>query len=292
MTCSNDRGGCVRDHAGDGADSVGGRRTGATRCGRIPGQQCSPICSTGFAPGPSFVSAHRVASVIDCIASMSAGATNTQLDCDTKAPNNEPHIVVDPPDPLHMVASSNDYDSCCDEFYMMFDGGLTWQTGNMSVLTKRRTGSDPVTVFEPKSGNVLHSSLNYVIRNDGQATSGDVVVSISTDGGVNWATPVAAYHGHGADKDPTLRLTSSFLRLACSGRREFVAMAEVLEYRGRRWRNGRGPLTDRLRQSRANWRIIALRDGSASARSLTSGEAGRISSPHGKLMRRRPRSRT
>jgi len=73
---------------------------------------------------------------------------------------------------------------------------------------------------------------------------------------------------------------------------EFVAMAEVLEYRGRRWRNGRGPLTDRLRQSRANWRIIALRDGSASARSLTSGEGGRISSPHGKLMRRQPRSRT
>ena len=49
-----------------------------------------------------------------------------------------------------------------------------------------------------------------------------------------------------------------------------MAMAEVLEYRGRRWRNGRGPLPDRLRQSRANWRIIALRDGSASARSLTS----------------------
>jgi len=87
----------------------------------------------------------------------------------------------------------------------------------------------------------------------------------------------------------TLRLTSSFLRVAVQDDAEFVAMAEVLEYRGRRWRNGRGPLTDRLRQSRANWRIIALRDGSASARSLTSGEGGRISSPHGKLMRRQPR---
>ena len=149
------------------------------------------------------MSADHLASVIDCTAATTAGAANTQLDCDTKAPNNEPHIAVDPTDPLHMVASSNDYDSCCDEFYTTFDGGLTWQTGNMSVLTKRRTGSDPVTVFEPKSGNVLHSSLNYVIRNDGQATSGDVVVSISTDGGVKWATPVVVYQGHGADEDPT-----------------------------------------------------------------------------------------
>ena len=152
---------------------------------------------------PRSASVRRVNSAIDCTSSAVPGATNTQLDCDTKAPNNEPHLVVDPNDPLHMVASSNDYDSCCDEFYTTFDGGLTWQTGNMSVLTKRRTGSDPVTIIEPKSGNVLHSSLNYVIRHDGQTTSGDVVVSISTDGGVNWATPVVVYEGHGADKDPT-----------------------------------------------------------------------------------------
>jgi hypothetical protein len=117
----------------------------------------------------SVASVGRVPSAIDCTASTEAGATNTQLDCDTKAPNNEPHIVVDPTDPLHMIASSNDYDSCCDEFYTTFDGGLTWQTGNMSVLTKRRTGSDPVTVFEPKSGNVLHSSLNRRRSDMGEA---------------------------------------------------------------------------------------------------------------------------
>lgn len=145
----------------------------------------------------------RVASASDCVATTASTATNTQLDCDTQAPNNEPNIVVDPANPLHMVASSNDYDSCCDEFYTTFDGGQTWHTGNMSVLNKRRTGSDPVTVIEPKSGNVLHSSLNYGFTKDGQSTSGDVVVSISTDGGLTWATPVVAYHGYGADKDPT-----------------------------------------------------------------------------------------
>ena len=30
-----------------------------------------------------------------------------------------------------------------------------------------------------------------------------MVVSVSTDGGLNWATPVVAYQGYGADKDPT-----------------------------------------------------------------------------------------
>ncbi len=71
------------------------------------------------------VASRRVVSGADCVATTASGATNTQLDCDTKLPNDEPNIVVDPTDPLHMVASSNDYDSCCDEFYTTFDGGVT-----------------------------------------------------------------------------------------------------------------------------------------------------------------------
>ncbi|MGZ4130074.1 MAG: sialidase family protein [Actinomycetota bacterium] len=145
----------------------------------------------------------RVPSAADCITTATPGAANTQLDCDTKLPNDEPHIAVDPTDPLHMVASSNDYDSCCDEYYTTFDGGQTWHTGNMSVLTKRRTGSDPVTAFDPKHGTVIHSSLNYVILKNGQATSGDIVASVSSDGGLTWDKPVVVYHGHGADKAPT-----------------------------------------------------------------------------------------
>lgn len=146
--------------------------------------------------------ARRLPSASDCTVQATPGSTNTQLDCDTQAPNNEPNIAVDPTDPLHMVASSNDYDSCCDEFYTTFDGGQTWSTGNMSVLTRRRTGSDPVTSFDPKNGTVIHTSLNFVIRKDGQASDGDVVASISTDGGLTWKTPIVVYHGRGADKDP------------------------------------------------------------------------------------------
>ena len=53
------------------------------------------------------LASRRVVSASDCVATTASGATNTQLDCDTKAPNDEPNIVVDPTNPLHMVASSN-----------------------------------------------------------------------------------------------------------------------------------------------------------------------------------------
>src|SRR6266545_281612 len=123
---------------------------------------------------------------------------NINLDCDGITPNNEPQIAVDPTDPQHMVASSNDYESCCDEFYTTFDGGRTWRTGDISVEApgkKKRTGSDPVTTFDRKHGTVIHSSLNF--QNDGEncafpgdVADSDVVASVSRDGGLHWNTVV------------------------------------------------------------------------------------------------------
>lgn len=75
-------------------------------------------------------------SVHECDASGNPAA-NVRLDCDDPFPNDEPNIVVDPADPNHMIASSNDYGSCCDEYYTSFDAGQTWSTGNMS--TRART---------------------------------------------------------------------------------------------------------------------------------------------------------
>lgn len=145
----------------------------------------------------------RVPSAADYTVTATAGATDTQLDCDSQAPNNEPQIVVDPNDPLHMIASSNDYDSCCDEFYTTFDGGLTWATGNMGKEGAKRTGSDPVTSIDPKSGNAIHASLNYRFTPAGESADGDVVASISMDGGLTWPKTVVVYDGEGADSDPT-----------------------------------------------------------------------------------------
>ena len=126
----------------------------------------------------------KTPSKLECRASGDPSA-NVLLDCDGITPNNEPHMIVDPTDPQHMVGSSNDYQSCCDEFYTTFDGGQTWRTGNMSVEApgkRARTGSDPVTAFDVKHGTVIHSSLNF--NNDG--SDGDVVVSLSQDGGLHW----------------------------------------------------------------------------------------------------------
>ncbi|MGQ0669931.1 MAG: sialidase family protein [Actinomycetota bacterium] len=141
-------------------------------------------------------------SEVECIAARKPGAANVNLDCDDGlAPNNEPDIEVDPLDPLHMIASSNDYDSCCDEFYTSFDGGDTWVTGDMSAEGPFRIGSDPVTVFDPVTGHAIHSSLNFLFVADG-ADDGDLVVSISTDGGLVWGKPVVVADGEGDDNDP------------------------------------------------------------------------------------------
>ena len=144
-----------------------------------------------------------VPSQVECTTRHRGTSIDFWLDCDSLLPNDEPDIEVDPNDPDHIVASSNDYDSCCDGFYTSFDGGETWTQGNMSVENSRKTGSDPVTVIEPRTGNVIHASLNYGFTASGFSRDGDVVVSISRDGGVTWDRPVEVYDGEGSDIAPT-----------------------------------------------------------------------------------------
>src|SRR3972149_1024106 len=88
---------------------------------------------------------HGPHSQFEC--NVTGGGANTNLDCDDPFPNNEPDIEVNPANPLNIVASSNDYGTCCDQYYTTVDGGLTWWTGNMSRNNPQQTGSDPVTVF-------------------------------------------------------------------------------------------------------------------------------------------------
>lgn len=142
-------------------------------------------------------------SLVECTTSASTTKPDFRLDCDSNLPNNEPDIEVDPLDPLHIVASSNDYDSCCDGFYTSFDGGQTWSQGNMSAEDTKRIGSDPATAFDPKSGNVIHASLNFLFNKDGLAKDGDLVASISTDGGITWGRPVVIADGQGNDESPS-----------------------------------------------------------------------------------------
>jgi len=141
---------------------------------------------------------HGPHSQFEC--SATSGGANTNLDCDDPFPNNEPDIEVDPVAPDHMIASSNDYGSCCDQFYTTLDNTATWTTGNMSRNNPQQTGSDPVTVFDRKHGTVIHSSLNYSFQlPTGEVCRGDVVVSVSTDGGITWRPPVVVDSGFGCD---------------------------------------------------------------------------------------------
>jgi hypothetical protein len=51
---------------------------------------------------------HGPQSQLECTVA-AGGAPNVRLDCDDPFPNNDPELEVDPADPLHMIASSNDY---------------------------------------------------------------------------------------------------------------------------------------------------------------------------------------
>jgi hypothetical protein len=129
------------------------------------------------------------------------GGANTNLDCDDPFPNNEPDIEVNPANPLHMIASSNDYGSCCDQYYTTFDGGQTWSTGNMSREKPQKIGSDPVTAFDHKHAMAIHSSLSYSVQHASgrQLCDGDLVVSPSQNGGLSWDKVVVVSDGEGCD---------------------------------------------------------------------------------------------
>jgi hypothetical protein len=141
---------------------------------------------------------HGPHSQFEC--NVTSSGSDTNLDCDETFPNNEPDIEVNPANSQNMVASSNDYGSCCDQYYTSLDGGLQWSTGNMSVNNPQQTGSDPVTVFDVKHGTVIHTSLNYSFQlPTGEACRGDLTASVSTDGGLTWLPPVVVDSGYGCD---------------------------------------------------------------------------------------------
>jgi len=87
--------------------------------------------------------ARFLASEIECSVT-SPVAVEVNLDCDGhRSPNNEPHVVVDPADPLHAVVTSNDFNSNGDQFYTTFDGGLHWTTGTCRSRARRGSEATP-----------------------------------------------------------------------------------------------------------------------------------------------------
>jgi hypothetical protein len=152
----------------------------------------------------------------------SAGNPSAYIDisCNTTrfgqdfAPDNEIAIAVDPEDPDHLLAGSNDYYYRFNNstgarqaivptgFFTSFDGGATWLDGQVPMRSGNGAG-DPAPAFDAKHDVALMAQLENVGGQGGPFVSqGDVSVSHSHDGGVTWTEPVTVMMGTGAGIGP------------------------------------------------------------------------------------------
>jgi hypothetical protein len=130
------------------------------------------------------------------------------------APDNELAIAVDPEDPDHLLAGSNDYYYRFNNstgarqalvptgFFTSFDGGETWIDGQIPMRSGNGAG-DPAPAFDAKHDMAVMAQLENVGGQGGFFVSqGDVSVSRSADGGVTWSEPVTVFKGRGAGIGP------------------------------------------------------------------------------------------
>ncbi len=147
-------------------------------------------------------------------------ATAVDMSCNDEAfaqafsPDNEIAIAVDPENPLHLVAGSNDYFYRFNNstgarqvyvptgFFTSFDGGATWLDGQIPTRSGNGAG-DPAPAFDGKHDVALMAQLENTGGQGGPFVSqGDVSVSRSTDGGLTWSEPATVMMGTGTGIGP------------------------------------------------------------------------------------------
>ena len=115
----------------------------------------------------------------------------------TTQAQNEPSIAVNPTNPNHIIATSNDYRLRVDPppehdvragYYVSFDGGNTWPGDgiiDISTIPNTFAAGDPAIAIHDIH-NVYYSYIAFNRSTD----DGGVAVSKSTDGGLTWLDPV------------------------------------------------------------------------------------------------------
>ena len=133
-----------------------------------------------------------------CMAEMTFGS-NVLANCDsTLLPHNETAIIVDPNDPSHLAAGSNDTQlppngatgsaRSALGYYTSFDGGKHWINGAVPAAGFAQT-SDPALGFDTQ-GNVFIGMVSFDLGIGGTALGGAIQVARSSDGGRTFGTPV------------------------------------------------------------------------------------------------------
>lgn len=133
---------------------------------------------------------------------------NIDLSCDDDfSPENETSIVVNPANPDHLLAGSNDYhisrrgDGSLRAveptgFFVSFDGGTTWVDGQVPSNSGTGFNGDPAPAFNRKFGTAHMAQLTISCG----ALCGSVGLTVATsyNGGLAWESPVIVAHGQGS----------------------------------------------------------------------------------------------
>lgn len=127
--------------------------------------------------------------------SSTAFGSNVMANCDsTVLPHNETAITVDPSNPAHLLAGSNDTELVSGHaksslgYYTSFDGGRSWLNGHVPNAGFAQT-SDPAVGFD-LLGNAYYAIIAFDLGLGGQALGGAIQVSRSSDGGQTFERPV------------------------------------------------------------------------------------------------------
>lgn len=176
----------------------------------------------GSGVGPASTASDGIGGFIDAIEKARCHSTgdpsvSVDMSCNTRKlrqdfnPDNEIAIAVDPENPDHLLAGSNDYYYRFNNetferiavvptgFFTSFDGGESWIDGQVPFRSGNGAG-DPAPAFDAKHNVALMAELenrsNFVT---GISTNGHIAVSRSTDGGRHFNKPQIVMRGRGPD---------------------------------------------------------------------------------------------